>query len=382
MKGLIRLFLPLCIFSFIAFGISTAVLGVNRSSTLSEMEASVEDALSSEAYATVREEFDRISITANACHISLLPCDGNGADVYVDGSLDSSVKIKARVRGDTLEVYDEWDRDWLGWLEKLFKGELVQTNSVEVTVFVPDKVYEHLDVTVNAGAVFSHGIGANVVDLDLSAGSLEYTQPEDMTVNGINIDVAAGSLQAYNAAAQEYHIDVSAGSAEVYGLTGNGDIAVSAGSARAQFAELNGRCDVDVSAGEAVLDIPENSSVKINCDKSAGDVVVEACGVSKSVEDGETVTIGGGRYEINAEVSAGNIYIVNSEVTVSEPEVIDAVVISGGEATHHEEPEHAFHHSESSVAVVEEDRSIPAAPEAPAAPVAPEAPEAPEAPAV
>lgn len=344
MKGLIRLFLPLCIFSFIAFGISTAVLGVNPGSTHGEMTELVGDALSSEAYATIREEFDSINVTANACKIMLLPTDEKNATVYVSESEDSSdsadngVKINAKVRGGTLEVYDEWDRDWLGWLKRLFKGDLVQTGLAEVTVFVPDKVYQHLDVTVNAGAVSSYQIGAGVVDLDLSAGSLEYTQPEDMTVSAIYIDVSAGSLQAYNAAAQEYHIDVSAGGAEVYGLTGNGDIAVSAGSARAQFAEWNGNCEVDVSAGEAVLDIPENSSVRITCDKSAGDVVIDAAGISKSVEDGETVTIGGGKYTIDADVSAGDIRIVNSEVSATE--VVESVVISGHEAEHHYEPGH------------------------------------------
>ncbi len=374
MKGLIRLFLPLCIFSFIAFGISTAVLGVNRGSATSEIEAAVEGTLSSEAYATISEEFDRISVTANACRIMLLPGDGEKADVYVSDSSDSSVKINARVRGGTLEVYDEWDWDWLGWLERLFEGDFIQTGLAEVTVFVPDKVYEHLDVTVNAGEIYSYGIGAYVADLDLSAGDLEYTQPETMTASAINIDVAAGSLRAYNAAAEEYHIDVSAGSAEVYGLTGNGDIAVSAGSARAQFAELNGSCDVDVSAGEAVLDIPENSSVRINCDKSAGDVVIDACGMSKSVGDGETVTIGGGRYEIDADISAGNIYIVNSEASATT--VVDEVVISGHEAEHHFEL--------GDVAIDEDGgvvSEVPEAPQAPSAPKAPEAPEAPEAPA-
>ena len=371
MKGLIRLFLPLCIFSFIAFGISTAVLGVNPGSATSEIEAAVEGTLSSEAYATIREEFDRISVMANACKIMLLPGEGEKADVYVSDSSDSSVKINARVRGGTLEVYDEWDNDWFGWLERLFEGDFIQTGLAEVTVFVPDKVYEHLDVTVNAGEIYSYGIGAYVADLDLSAGDLEYTQPETMTASGINIDVAAGSLRAYNAAAEEYHIDVSAGSAEVYGLTGNGDIEVSAGSARAQFAELNGNCDVDVSAGEAVLDIPENSSVKINCDKSAGDVVIDACGMSKSVGDGETVTIGGGRYEIDADISAGNIYIVNSEASVTT--VVDEVVISGHEAEHHFEPGH--------VAIDEDGGVVSEVPEAPKAPSAPTAPEAPEAPA-
>lgn len=356
MKGLIRLFLPLCIFSFIAFGISTAVLGVNPGSTHGEMTELAAGTLSSEAYATIREEFDSISVTANACKIILLPTDEKNAAVYVSdnsNNADNGVNIKAKVRGGTLEVYDEWDWDWFGWLERLFKGDFIQTGLAEVTVCVPEKVYEKLDVTVNAGAVSSYNIGANVVDLDLSAGSLEYTQPEDMTVDGINIGVSAGSLQAYNVTAKEYHIDVSAGGAEVYGLSGNGDISVSAGSARAQFAELNGNCEVDVSAGEAVLDIPENSSVKINCDKSAGDVVVDACGISKSVEDGETVTIGSGKYEIDADVSAGDIRIVNSEVS--------ATVVSDHEENHHYEPDQvAIDEHSGLVGVVSEVPEVPA----------------------
>ena len=177
---------------------------------------------------------------------------------------------------------------------------------------------------VGAGSLVSDGIQAKDIYLNVGAGSMTYTQPAGFRADHISADVSAGSLIAKNMAAGNYEVDVSAGSANIYGLTGSGSADVSAGNARLQFAELNEECNVDVSAGDVTLDIPEDSSAKFICDKSAGDIRIMVGGENRHADDGDIISINGGGTTVNLSVSAGDIKVLNS--TSSSVEIGTAVV--------------------------------------------------------
>ena len=177
---------------------------------------------------------------------------------------------------------------------------------------------------VGAGSLVSDGIQAKDIYLNVGAGSMTYTQPAGFRADHISADVSAGSLIAKNMAAGNYEVDVSAGSANIYGLTGSGSADVSAGNARLQFAELNEECNVDVSAGDVTLDIPEDSSAKFICDKSAGDIRIMVGGENRHADDGDIISINGGGTTVNLSVSAGDIKVLNS--TSSAVEIGTAVV--------------------------------------------------------
>lgn len=322
MKVILRLFIPLCIFSFIAFGISVAVLGMDHSST---SEYVIDEIVISGEQRTfeVTESFTDIKIDIGAYKLSVKPWSEDTTKIIISGS--DGGNIKTSVFGDTLSITTEWK--WNGeWFKNLLSGNVFDT---QVQVFVPDKTYDNLDLHVGAGAITSDGVSADHVTLDVSAGKLNYIQPEGHRAEFIMFDVSAGDLVAKNAAASAYSVEVSAGDAEIYGLTGSGGVDVSAGSARLQFAEVDGGCDVSVSAGDVVLDIPEDASVKFNCDKSAGDIKIMAGGVNTSAKDGDNYSINGGTYTFDLDVSAGNIKVVNSTASAVEVTKSDhAAVVS------------------------------------------------------
>lgn len=303
MKALIRIFLPLCIFSFVAFGISTAVLGVNPDNAWSELSGT-----SGEISTTTLEgEYDRIKVEAGASKVLIKSHSENNTRVTVDGQ--NITRVNAKINGGELKIYNEWQNPG-DWFKRLFDGSMF-TPAAKVTVLVPDKVYEELKLYCGAGDVECSGVKSIKTKLDVSAGEIRYTQT-DMYTESIEIDVSAGSLKAYNVHTEKYDIDVSAGGAVVYGLTGKGDVNVSAGSATVYFDELNGDCDVDVSAGDATLYIPEDASANIKCKRSAGDIKINACGVNNTASDNENITLNGGEYKIDASVSAGSIKIGNN----------------------------------------------------------------------
>ena len=300
MKVLLKIFIPLCILSFIAFGISIPILGTNDAWNGTGQERTVE----------FSDEITGIKVDIGAYDCTIKPYSGDTAKISISG--DNLGRIKTSMSGGELEVYSEGFG--FGWLRfNLFSW----FGSTKVTVEVPEKEYESLKVYTGAGTTEIKNIRAAEVDLSVGAGKLEYTQP-DYTVSDLDIDVSAGKLIAKNAKAKEYSIDVSAGSAEVYGLTGSGSIDVSAGSAKAYLAELNGSCDIDVSAGSASLMLPDDASAKIYCDKSAGSINVNACGVNRDANDDEIITLNGGEYSITADVSAGSIKISNADAGQAE----------------------------------------------------------------
>ncbi|MGN1340132.1 MAG: DUF4097 family beta strand repeat-containing protein [Oscillospiraceae bacterium] len=332
MKALIKIFLPLCIFSFIAFGISTAVLGVNPDADGSGLSESAGESSTT----TLEGEFDSIDIDGGASRVTIRP----HTEQYTEVTLNDQhyTKVNAKISGNTLKIYNEWNGTW-GWLTNLFNGDIFHNAAAKITVLVPEKIYDELEVSCGAGVVVCDGIRASDVKLDVSAGEIKYTQPEDFAAQEVEMDVSAGSLKAYNVQTERYSINVSAGGADVSGLTGSGEIDVSAGSAKARLARLDGYCDIDVSAGEAVLTVPEDASAKIRCSRSAGEIRINACGVNRLAGEGEDITINGGEYSISANVSAGNIRIESSSasggavttatnVIASEPEAVGELVES------------------------------------------------------
>ena len=321
MKVILRIFIPLCIFSFIAFGISVAVLGRDYSSSSEEVIEEVVISGDQRTY-EVTESFNDIKIDIGAYKLSVKPWSEDTTKIIISGS--DGGNIKTSVSGDTLNIITKWR--WSGeWFKNLLSGNVFDT---QVQVFVPDKTYGDLDLHVGAGALTSDGVRAGHVTLDVSAGKLNYIQPEGHRAEFIMFDVSAGYLVAKNAAASAYSVEVSAGDAEIYGLTGDGGVDVSAGSARVQYAAVDGGCDVSVSAGDVVLDIPEDASITFNCDKSAGDIKIMACGVNTTAKDGDTYSVNGGTYTFDLDVSAGDIRVVNSTASAVEVTESDNIVVA------------------------------------------------------
>ena len=310
MKVLLRIFIPLCIFSFIAFGISVAVLGTNPASG----ETAVMELVKSDTASTyeITDSFSRIKADTGASKLTIQPWSEPATQVTVAGADTNGVKVS--VSGDTLVLRTEWS--WSGdWFSRLLSGNAFET---EVLVKVPDNTYKKLELHTGAGSLVSDGVKAETVSLDVGAGTLVYDQPDGFRTEYISADISAGSLTAKNAATAEYRIDVSAGSAYLDGLTGSGVMTVSAGSARAEFSELTSNCTVNVSAGTAILDIPENSSAKFICNKSAGDIRILAGGENRSAEDGDVISINGGGTEVDLSISAGSIRVVSSTASAVE----------------------------------------------------------------
>lgn len=360
MKRLTVIFLPICIFSFIAFGVSVFFFGTARRGR-STSTAEIVDIGESVVYlqpGSLNEQYEHIKAYMALGDLVIEPSPDGQTMIYVDDNIKDYVTVDSS--GSTLEINLDWswdpkDTEFWNNLQKLIRGEL----SGNVVVYVPDRTYSSVELDVGAGYITVHDIRAEDVDINVSAGTLYYGNPYDNIIDSLDIHVSAGECIIEGARTHEYDLTLSAGSLNIDGLSGEGDISVSAGVADIGYSSFEG-ADVDVSAGSLYMYLPSDSSAEIYCDKSAGSVtVITANGVSRSLGDDEVYTVGDGGHTLKASVSAGSI---NISLAAGEYNIVDAVVI------------------DSSSGVQTTTMWDTVWWEVPEAPLAPEAPEAPRAP--
>lgn len=307
MKRLTAIFLPICILSFIAFGISVLILGDNRRVP----EITITDHAESTVLmqGTGDEQYENIHAFMALGTLFIVPSGSDDTLVYIDDNLKDYVTVSTD--GDTLNISLEWntskiiDNEFWSDLYKLMRGEL----SGEVVVHVPDRTYNSIALDVGAGTISVNDLRAEDVDINVSAGELYYSNPEGNIIDSLCANVSAGICCIDIATAQEYDFTVSAGSFDVDNLTGKGEISVSAGSAYISYRSFEG-ADATVSAGTLDMTLPWDTSAKIYCDKSAGNVILnEVGGKPRYLEDDNVYTLGGGEHTLEVDVSAGEVII-------------------------------------------------------------------------
>lgn len=334
MKALVRIFLPLCIFSFIAFGLTCMFLPRNQVETTAE---------SGSASYTVEGVFNKIKAQTSSYDLYITPWNESYASIEVDESIKD--RIVVGLNGDTLDISTKYSFDFFNWfkfgeydfdewLQHLFIGDLF--DGARVTVYVPEKTYEKLELTSTSGSIASEYIAANEVKLKLTSGSVEYIQPTGHKANRIELRETSGSATLRNAFTDEYDVHLTSGVAYIYSLTGNGRIDLTSGNVEAVMAELNGDCTLKTTSGNIELTIPEYSSATIEPSITSGDLYVNVGGIDEYLDDRENVKIGSGTYTISARMTSGDIEIRGSEeravttsFTPAEAEQITEVVLQG-----------------------------------------------------
>lgn len=403
LKNLFRIFIPLCIFSFIAFGISAAVLGTGYGS-MNYAESAVYDTAVSEGSGynsswDITESYTNIKLDAGAHNIMFIP--GVAGDdttyFYAERSSNSYGDIYTDVVGDTLEItirnsFGDWNFGF-DYLERLF--EAIRTgegfdkifSGCSLTVTLPPRVYESLEVNIGSGQLEMINVNAKSNAIYLNSGMLSYVSDTDFIADSMDIEVGSGYIQAYGMHTREYDIDINSGRYEIFGLSGEGDIDVNSGNGTIDFYRLDGNCDVYMNSGMLDIYVPGNASAKITADINSGGVYVIAAESDSRMRDGDIVTLGGGEYEMNLTLNSGKV-TVSENYTELEATTSDLSQIDFGIVPNVDSIGDSFVPIDAITSIVEEQvgSAVEIAAENIAyfveAPEAPEAPSAPQAPAL
>lgn len=399
LKKLFGIFIPLCIFSFIAFGVSAAVLGTGYGST-DYAEASMEyDALISAGSGSsweINEGYTNIRLDAGAYNITFVPGEA-GDDTtyfYAERSSNNYGDIYTDVVGDTLEITigNSYLNFGFDYLERLF--EAIRTgegfdnifSGCSLNIVVPPRIYESIEVNIGSGRLEMTDINAQSNTLYLNSGMLSYVSGTDFIADSMDIEVGSGYIQANGMHTREYDIDINSGTYEIFGLSGDGEIDVNSGSGTIEFYRLDGDCDVYMNSGTLGIYVPYNASAKLTADINSGGVYVSAEESDSRMRDGDIITLGGGEYEMNLTLNSGRVtvsalsYAESEAVTPDLPQIDFGIVANGDSLT----PTGAVtsiveEQVESAVEIAAENISyFVEAPEAPKAPSAPKPPKAPQ----
>lgn len=305
MKVILKIFIPLCIVSFIAFGVSVAVFGTDSSAGYGVGNNQTD------SY-QVDGEYTNIEAHIGSYDLVLSPHSGDTTEVNISGSDANISKINVGLDGDTLVISMNSSgidfSSWITWI--MNRGQHTVVN-----VTVPDKVYQKLAIGMTSGSAESVGISAKNVELSTTSGDLKYLQP-DFTTDSLTIKTTSGSITALNAATKSYDIRATSGDISVSSLTGTGNIRVSSGNLQIGFKELSGDCYVIMSSGDVALGLPWDTSANIHCSKTSGDIVMTTFDGTETnsvnVESGDIV-LGSGGSKINITLTSGDIELIRAK---------------------------------------------------------------------
>ncbi len=302
MKHLVGFFLPLCIFSFIAFGISVAVLGTTSSARQPESVVQSENTV-------IQQQYSRIELKNTSGNLNIYPNDSDSTLIIAKGKHVNNVS--AYVKDDTLFIKNEGSVWGLGSngidfsLDSLI--DIFTPSNRTVNVFVPVKTYNSLISTNLSGNTKILDIPFTMSDFTNSSGNITYSQPDDFRSERIAVDVASGNCTVYNARTYNYEVGLSSGNVDMYYLTGKGSVEIASGNCELNYEQLNGDLAIDVSSGNLDIHLPFDASAEILCDIGSGDVDVEFGVENEELDDGNRFTINDGEYTITVDVSSGDV---------------------------------------------------------------------------
>lgn len=308
-KKLFAFFIPTCIISFILFGVSVAVFGKTSVS-----EAGSESYID---YASFDESYSNIQIDCSGAEINIVKSADNTTRVT---EKQGSAVFTVCVGDDTLFVESKstffvWDDNLKFWdnIGRLFSNAVHGDYSMdgsEIMVFVPDKLYEEIIVQLNAGTLNINGIAADSNEITINAGTLDYNAPA-AEAEYLDVTINAGKGNISGISPREYRLQDNMGDLCVRNLTGLGSVALSAGTIDLIYDNFNRDMQIDISAGTLNMYVPSDTSATVNVNKSAGSVIVETIQNlgEYTIGDGCSYTLGSGKHQIGAYLSAGNLNI-------------------------------------------------------------------------
>ena len=324
-KRMFAIFVPICIVSFILFGVTVLLFGKASTAETAASESYID-------YDSLNESYDNIQIECSGAEIDIVKSADNTTQVVKQ---EGSAEFTVYVKNNTLYVESEWI--FFGWNSKLdfkenisrifrnpTKGFLSEIGG-KLIVSVPERMYNTLLVSLNAGTLNISGIAANKNEINVNAGSMDY-RALNCEAEFLGVTINAGKAEISGISPRDYRLDESAGDLCIRNLTGFGSIDISAGKTDLIYDSFNGDIQIGVSAGTLNMYVPDNTSAEINVDKSAGSVTVRADGKKHNLSDGASVVIGGGRYKINADISAGSINIDNTDSAPKQKPSTEAAV--------------------------------------------------------
>lgn len=336
-KKLFSICIPVCICSFILFGITVAMFG-GRGGRESLSQVAEVDIGSYEEYEwealtmvdgvstwTMRGGYTNIDINVGAGSVEILPAgDGEGL-TYMEYSGGGLEDLECYISGGCLTInmtgrdaFDFWGELGDAISSGNFSGFM---DNRKLTVRVPYTVYEDLYAELGAGSLKINGVSANSNIFYVGSGAFYYTGTENFAAEQLYLEMGSGYTEMRNVPAKEYNINVGSGSFKIGDLTGNGYFHMGSGSGTLNFSEIASDNTIDVSSGSLNVEIPKDTNAVFAAEIGSGSVNIDACGQRLNIHDDFYDDFGGINFGsgenglIYVDLGSGSVSINNNDFT-------------------------------------------------------------------
>ncbi|WLR54177.1 DUF4097 domain-containing protein [Mesobacillus subterraneus] len=188
-----------------------------------------------------------------------------------------------------------------------------EMDKTTLTVYIPEDYEKNMEIELGSGEVVFKGhstdnpVKLKELAIDVGSGSMVL---ENLDVEALEHKSSSGEVEINSIAAGTGSFEVSSGSVHVKNYSGKLEADVSSGELEIQMDSLTDDINLNVSSGDIDLDLPDDADFKLNGKISSGNISTDFPLENKEESDnrlrGEH---GSGKYEINADVSSGDIEI-------------------------------------------------------------------------
>ncbi|MEW9503088.1 DUF4097 family beta strand repeat-containing protein [Jeotgalibacillus marinus] len=229
------------------------------------------------------KEIRNLDIHFSSSDVQVLPSEDDNIILEVKGKVTERQKDKFKLdveeNGENLEV--KFER------LNLYFQMGVWIVDPTVMVYLPEKVYDTVNVHTSSGDIDTKGLNARQIALSVSSGVITA---EDMEAEHSLLQTSSRDIYVTNVIG-----DITAS-------TSTGDIMI-------QNDEASGNIMADVSTGDVTVEYGESpTSLLVNYQSSVGLGNVELDGVNYEEKSNSKMIgmIGSGEYELNVDIVSGN----------------------------------------------------------------------------
>lgn len=245
----------------------------------------------------VTNRIDSIEIDVSGASTTIIP----DYDNTVRAELDGKGKVTVEKSGDTIKV--ELKKKWLEGFGFFNKSKL--------TIYIPDDYDQNLQIKVGSGNLnFSGPSEKNPMEfeqlsLDIGSGNVQLN---NLVAKTFQHDSSSGNIQIDGLTTEKGFFDISSGNVGLRHYSGELKADVSSGNLDVEIDKLKGDIEIDISSGRATLDLPKDADFTLEGEVTSGNIQSD---FQLDKEDKNSIQgrNGTGKYNIDLDVSSGNIVI-------------------------------------------------------------------------
>ncbi|ETI70856.1 LiaG family protein [Neobacillus vireti] len=252
--------------------------------------------------AAITKNTKMLAIDVSSGNTTIIPEDRKDLKAVYTGKQMLTVKED----GDTVKItLKSKGFNWFDWSAFSEKSKL--------TIYIPKDYQRNMSIDLGSGNIDFSGESKNKpVNLDeltvhIGSGNMKL---KNLNVKQFDHGGGSGNVDIDSLITKTGTFDIASGNLNIQHYTGAIKAEVSSGRLNIQLDKLIDSIEMDVSSGNAELDLPDKADFTLNGHVSSGNVSCDFPLTTKNLNKKSIKgTHGSGKYQIELDVSSGNIRI-------------------------------------------------------------------------